>query len=69
MPGNGTAVRLSAPKVRRDKKCYVCKGPRKIPTDLQKGVPAEVYETDPFCSASCARTYWGTPLRTVPTGS
>lgn len=70
MPENGgTAVRLKVPKVRRDKKCYVCKGARKIPTDLQKGVPVEVYEQDPFCSALCARVYWGNPIKGAPTGS
>ena len=58
------------PKVRKDGRCYVCKGPRSIPDALQKGVPASEYIEDPFCSANCSRKYWGTELLTTsPTTS
>lgn len=53
---------LAEPRVRRDGTCYVCRKPRTIPKPLQKGVPAWVYERDPFCSAVCARRYYGTSL-------
>ncbi len=46
------------PKVRKDGRCYVCKGER--PFNPQKGVPPEAYLADPFCSSKCARTFFGT---------
>jgi hypothetical protein len=46
------------PAVRRDGKCRVCRGTRVIPSTRQKGVPREVYETDPFCSTVCAKAYF-----------
>jgi len=49
------------PKVRKDGLCIVCKKERKVPSSRQKGVPVEVYLGDPFCSNTCARTYYATP--------
>lgn len=40
------------PKARRDGRCYTCKGERP---------PAAVSYEDPFCSADCARAYYGNP--------
>jgi hypothetical protein len=50
------------PRVRKDGKCYVCKKPRRLPKALQKGVPVQMYELDPFCSSVCARVYHANPL-------
>lgn len=50
------------PRVRRDGRCYVCKGPRTLPKTRQKGVLDLVYLTDPFCSNACARAYYGNPI-------
>jgi len=57
------------PRMRKDGTCFVCRKPRTIPKPLQKGVPAWVYERDPFCSATCARRYYGTSLPTAVTAS
>jgi hypothetical protein len=57
------------PRVRKDGRCYVCKGPRVVPETRQKGVPVTAYTQDPFCSAVCSRTYWGNPLKVAPSGS
>ena len=53
---------LPEPKVRRDGLCLVCRKPLVTPKPLQRGVPAFVYERDPFCSAICSRKYYGTSL-------
>ena len=55
------------PKVRRDGRCVVCRGPR--PFTPQRGVPVEAYLGDPFCSAHCARKFYGTVLPISPSGS
>lgn len=47
------------PPVRRDGCCVVCKKPRKRPA-TRYGL-AE-YETDPFCSTTCARAWHSNPL-------
>lgn len=52
------------PKVRADGLCAVCKGERKVPENRQKGVSISVYTEDPFCSATCARTYHNNPIGT-----
>jgi hypothetical protein len=54
---------------RKDGKCRECRGPRKpVPAHLQKGVPASVYEREPFCSTECAKRYYGTPIHAEGTG-
>ena len=57
------------PAVRKDGRCYVCKGKRTIPETRQKGVSVTEYTKDPFCSATCSRAYWGTQLKVSPSGT
>ena len=47
--------RTKDPPVRRDKKCVVCGGERKILDN-----PIYPVEEDPFCSTKCCREWWGT---------
>ena len=46
------------------KKCKVCK--QTVEVKIQKGVPVEAYLTDPFCSSTCARKFYGTDLPLAP---
>ena len=56
---------IEEPKRRKDGKCFVCKKPIPV-VKHQRGVPTQLYKTDPFCSTRCAREYFGTSL--PPTG-
>lgn len=56
------------PKRRKDGRCYVCRKPMKM-AKPQRGVNRQHYESDPFCSAVCARRYHGVSLRGDPLDS
>ena len=55
------------PKVRRDGRCAVCKGPRPYTPNL--AVPREQYLGDPFCSSACCRKWYGTQITTGSTNT
>lgn len=48
------------PNVRPDGKCVVCLKPRH--PEWSKKYAGDAVENDPFCSASCARRYFGCEL-------
>ena len=44
------------PRIRKDNRCAVCRKP--IVVTVRREVPPQLYR-DPFCSAACARSYFG----------
>ncbi len=54
------------PAPRADGRCVVCEKPRRIPstpvTRKLRNAPRDPYAGDPFCSAVCARAYFGVKL-------
>jgi hypothetical protein len=64
---------MPTPPVRADGLCLTCGGPRgTIPKVLVKRSAHDLrvaLETDPFCSSTCARSYYGTSLPAVSTGN
>lgn len=61
------------PLVREDGLCLTCGGPRMtIPKVLVKRTAHDLLVAlacDPFCSSTCARSYYGTSLPAVSTGN
>lgn len=64
---------IATPLPRADGRCLTCLGPRVvIPKVLVKRNAHELraaLEADPFCSATCARRFYGTTLPAVSTGN